>query len=616
MGRVRKLSGLLVVTMTVAICLANAGAAEAKTAEKPAADRVLDAVQRGLNYAGLQTADPAGRCRGRFELVAQTRGECTHGPDPAPPGIEVKQRDRFAQSTGSGPTTAEAAANVPCIGDGSSGMRVEAIYARPSTTPDRYASLRSSISAWAATADQVYNASAAETGGTRHVRFLTDSACNLVIRNVQLSPSGADNISNTINELRQQGFSRSDRKYLVWVDANVYCGIAQVYNDDSPGQTNLSNGNPNVAGEVARVDNGCWGVAGQSIEAHELMHTLGGVNTSAPHATRYSHCTDESDRMCYDDGSGSPLRQVCPSSHENLFDCNHDDYYSTAPPAGSYLATHWNVANSAFLTNAAPQAPSTPQPPSAPPVTAPAATTFNPYGGFAGGVRLARADLDGDGKPEIITGAGPGGGPHVRTFKADGTPIKGFFAYAPGFTGGVNVSCGDFNGDGKADIVTGAGAGGGPHVRTFKADGTPLAGWFAYSPSFTGGVDVAAGQIDGSGTADVVTGAGAGGGPHIRTFRSDGSPLAAWFAYSPGFIGGVRVTCGDVNADGRCEIATGPGPGGGPHVRVFLGSGSEYASFMSLLPTMTNGLDVAAGSDGVVSGTVTGADLVRLPTLR
>ncbi|MDD5715153.1 MAG: hypothetical protein PHF98_00425, partial [Patescibacteria group bacterium] len=93
-----------------------------------------------------------------------------------------------------------------------------------------------------------------------------------------------------------------------------------------------------------------------------------------------------------------------------------------------------------------------------------------------------------DGVDEIIAGAGNGGGPHVRIFKRDGTLLNQFFAYAESFRGGVNVAAGDINGDGVDEIIAGAGNGGGPHVRIFKRDGTLLNQFFAYAESFRGGV--------------------------------------------------------------------------------------------------------------------------------
>ena len=99
---------------------------------------------------------------------------------------------------------------------------------------------------------------------------------------------------------------------------------------------------------------------------------------------------------------------------------------------------------------------------------------------------------------EIITGAGPSGGPHVRVIKVSGgalTELAGFYAYDPAFPGGVYVACGDVTGDGLAEVITGAGPSGGPHVRAFSLAGggvTEVASFFAYDPAFPGGVTVAA----------------------------------------------------------------------------------------------------------------------------
>ncbi len=225
---------------------------------------------------------------------------------------------------------------------------------------------------------------------------------------------------------------------------------------------------------------------------------------------------------------------------------------------------------------------------------------FYAYGPtFSGGVFVAAGDVNGDGTPDIITGAGAGGGPHVRVLSGvDGTQLHSFFAYAPNFVGGVTVAAGDVNGDGKADIITGPGASGGPHVRVFSgANLAELRGFFAYASNFTGGIFVAGGDINADGKADIITGAGATGGPHVRVFSgANQSELMNFFAYAPQFTGGVRVAAGDVNFDGRTDIVTGPGPGGGPHVRAFNSAGAELISFFAYSPQFTGGTFVSSAS--------------------
>lgn len=320
-----------------------------------AAANPKDDPARGLRYTGLERA-AQGPCQGRFETrpgAGNGPARCTHGPDAAPDGIDVRveRAPETAAETTLRPDPGTAAETI-CTGDGSTGPRVQLVYANITGKTDRSATYAASFQTWAAAMDAVYDRSAAETGGSRRIKFVHDAACKPIVNKTTLSTAAANDFETTVNELTAQGFNRNDRKYLVWVDANVYCGIGEIYSDDRAGANNYNN----VYSEIARVDNGCWGVVGQSVEAHELMHNLGGVQGTAPNATAYSHCTDESDRMCYADGSGQPLVQRCSSAHENTFDCNHDDYFSTAPPAGSYLASHWNVANSAWLSTGAPAA--------------------------------------------------------------------------------------------------------------------------------------------------------------------------------------------------------------------------------------------------------------------
>ena len=273
---------------------------------------------------------------------------CTHGPDPAPAGTDVTDQATTAELLADGAGEAETAA-VDCIDGGASGKRIEAIYAVASDRTNRYDSLSALFPVWAARVDEIVHEAAAATGGQRGVRWLTDASCNLIVRNVTLTPSGDGDFGVTMNELKAKNYNRADRKYLVWVDVpNMYCGIGTIYGDSKPGPDNFNNG---LAASFARVDAPCWG-SNNSVEAHELVHNLGGVQPGAPHGTIGFHCTDEYDRMCYDDdGNGAVTMQyICQTgSLEAYLDCNHDDYFNVTPPQGSWLANNWNVASSGWL---------------------------------------------------------------------------------------------------------------------------------------------------------------------------------------------------------------------------------------------------------------------------
>jgi hypothetical protein len=265
---------------------------------------------------------------------------------------------------------------------------------------------------------------------------------------------------------------------------------------------------------------------------------------------------------------------------------------------------------------------------------------FDPH--FLGGVHVAVGDVNGDGVPDVIVAAGAGGGPHVKV--VDGTKLKqidnngeildsallaSFMAYSPSFTGGVNVAAGVFGGGDIDDVVTGAGAGGGPHVRVFTITGGqatqlagPLGSFLAYDPAFTGGVSVAAGNVAGQPGDELITGAGPSGGPNVEVFRADGSLLANFLAYDPAFRGGVSVATGDFNGDGHADLVIGPGSGGGPEVKVIdgtklgqLAAGAEIlgtallADFLPYDAHFTGGVQVGAADlngDGRVD-LITGA---------
>lgn len=308
---------------------------------------------------GLRKTDN-GPCKGGYEAVnysgiIKQEGKsllCTH-PD------SRKSLSRSAEdSDGSVPANLTAAytgdpsflgyqANWPCIGTGADGARVEAIYAYPAGGTNRAVQYDSFLRDTARRIEGAFELSGKITGQPMFLRFATDPNCNLVINQAALTGEITD-YGLVATQLEQQGYNKPNRKYLVWIDADgAYCGQGSWWNNDTPGQENPANTNGGFAmawGDSSGQTTGCWNLA----ETHEIMHMLGAVQTTAPHSDGGGHETEDHDRM----GGGTI---VCPDrALELLFDCNNDDYfYAGTPPLGNYLATHWNTANSRYLTTMA-----------------------------------------------------------------------------------------------------------------------------------------------------------------------------------------------------------------------------------------------------------------------
>ena len=83
---------------------------------------------------------------------------------------------------------------------------------------------------------------------------------------------------------------------------------------------------------------------------------------------------------------------------------------------------------------------------------------------------------------------------------------------------------------------------------------------------------IAAGDLSGSGEADIIVGAEKGVGPEVNVFNGlTQQPLGAFYALTPNFTGGVRVAAADPTGTGRESILTAAGPSGGPQLSIFNG---------------------------------------------
>ena len=160
---------------------------------------------------------------------------------------------------------------------------------------------------------------------------------------------------------------------------------------------------------------------------------------------------------------------------------------------------------------------------------------------FRGGARVGVGDINGDGFGEVVVSAGFGGGPRISVYDGKALtagrlthPIPDFFIFEPALRNGAYVAVGDVNGDGFADIIGGAGPGGGPRILALSGKDllnkpvpkvTPVANFFAGNINNRGGIRVTAKNLDGDKFADVVVGDGDGAGSLVTAYR--GSSLAA-----------------------------------------------------------------------------------------
>lgn len=216
---------------------------------------------------------------------------------------------------------------------------------------------------------------------------------------------------------------------------------------------------------------------------------------------------------------------------------------------------------------------------------------------FKNGFSLAVADVNDDGLEEIIAGAGAGGGPHVRIFDHKGLLKGQFFAFAKNFRGGVNVAAGNIDGQGAAEIIAVPGQGGAPEVKIFDRRGHLQGQFFAFEKKFKGGLQVAVANVDGRADRnkdEIIVAPGPGREPRIKIFSNKGAVKSDFLAYGRNWHGGFSIAAADFNNDGSADIVVGAKPGAAPHVRMFDGSGALLESFYAFSDNFTGGVNVGA----------------------
>lgn len=169
--------------------------------------------------------------------------------------------------------------------------------------------------------------------GYRRVRFVRDARCDIVIEAIKVPEP-----RSVAEEWAALPPAPGPRNYVFFIDwpESSLCSFGSARSDSQPGDDNLNNAD----GQWSRLYLGCWD---RNTLVHEFLHSLGAVQPGAPRAFSRFHCFGVADVMC--------------SAAYADVDLAGEMYYNPSPAPGSYLATHWNIANSRFLYSTEPPPP-------------------------------------------------------------------------------------------------------------------------------------------------------------------------------------------------------------------------------------------------------------------
>ncbi len=227
---------------------------------------------------------------------------------------------------------------------------------------------------------------------------------------------------------------------------------------------------------------------------------------------------------------------------------------------------------------------------------------------YKGGDKIAHVDLDGNGKRDLIALKRN----RLYAWRDDGELYMKIFPYGVNFKGEIKIAVGDINADGKKEIVTAPGNGYNAPIKIYSRDGFKLVEeWYPFGTNYKNGYSIALGDVAGNGNDEILIGTGKNSESSINIFKVGGgyslSRLYRWFGFERSFRGGVNVAAGNVDGVGKDEVIVGAGSGKGPIIKVFEASGKKlYKDITAYKTLLKTGIDVRSadvdfdGTDDII----------------
>lgn len=173
----------------------------------------------------------------------------------------------------------------------------------------------------------------------------------------------------------------------------------------------------------------------------------------------------------------------------------------------------------------------------------------------------------------------------IRVFGADNQLLNEFLPYGGDFKGQIDMARIDLDGDGIDEIAV-VPSQNSSTVKIFRQNGELISTWDVYEPGFKSGLAMTAVDVDNLDAQEkfLAIGPMSGAAKHkVKIYRYDPEQPSKFslqdeIAPFDGFNGGVNLSAGDFNGDGRNELIASP-IGGAAEVKIFkYGTNQRFAA--------------------------------------